>query len=158
MPIDLAKVVGGGGGGPELWVSGQTYAVGEQAISQTDFGVYIRKVAGAGTVNPASDSANWQPFGGRAIKSIQRGTVSVYGGNTSNVTISAVNPAKTELRLLSASFGAPYRYGGNGSVGLIASANMISLLNSTTIQTVGGNSNAGLASSVSISWELTEYH
>lgn len=68
MPIDLAKAVGGSSG-PELWVSGQTYAVGEQAISQTDFGVYIRKVAGAGTVDPASDLANWQPFGGRAIKS-----------------------------------------------------------------------------------------
>lgn len=157
MPIDLAKAVGGGSA-LELWVSGTAYDRGKQVISPTDLGVYIRKVTGAGTTDPASDLANWQPFGGRAIKSIQRGTVSVNGGSTSNVTISAVNPAKTELRLLSASFGTVYRYGGNSTIDHMNSANMISLLNSTTIQAVGGNSNAGQTAGVSISWELTEYY
>ena len=66
-------------------------------------------------------------FGGGAIKSIQRGTSSA---NT--VTISAVNTAKTELRLLG--FGNAFQ--------------MIELTNSTTITRSQG---AG-----AWSWELTE--
>ncbi len=66
-------------------------------------------------------------FGSGGIKSIQRGTSSA---NT--VTISAVNTAKTELRLL----------------GVTNAFQMIDLTNSTTITRTGGTG--------SWSWELTE--
>lgn len=84
----------------------------------------------------------------RAIKSIQRGTLSISGtNNAATATISSVNPAKTELRFLGAN--------------PIASASVnegmvyIVLTNSTTItasRQFGGNGNTPI-----VSWELTEY-
>ncbi|MFC0708439.1 hypothetical protein [Azorhizophilus paspali] len=98
MAINLADTFGNGG--PKLWVSGKSYAKGDQVISDVDLCTYIRKVAGAGSTDPASDTTNWQPFGGRPIKAIQRGSFSGFSGSTT-ITIAAVNPKKTELRLLS---------------------------------------------------------
>jgi hypothetical protein len=66
-------------------------------------------------------------FAGGGIKSIQRGTSSA-----ASVTISAVNTAKTELRLLGNSNAFQY----------------ITLTNSTTIDRAGGSG--------TWSWELTE--
>lgn len=42
-----------------LWVSGTTYAQGVCVWSPTNFLTYRRKVAGAGTTDPSSDSTNW---------------------------------------------------------------------------------------------------
>jgi len=139
-----------------MWVSGQSYAVGEQAISPTDFGVYIRKVAGAGTTNPASDATNWQPFGGRAIKTIQRGTVAL-NDSTQTINITAVNMAKTELRLLSSDQVTPYV---SAQTYYRASKNRISLTSATQITASGGigNANGYSAEAVTVSWELTEYY
>lgn len=41
------------------WVSGTVYAQNDVAISQVNFQAYRRRVAGAGAVDPSSDSANW---------------------------------------------------------------------------------------------------
>ena len=45
--------------GAPLWVSGTTYAVGNLTRSVTNGRVYQRRVAGAGTTDPASDTTNW---------------------------------------------------------------------------------------------------
>lgn len=47
------------------WVNGTTYALNQCAISQVNFQAYRRRVAGAGTVDPANDSANWAMIAGR---------------------------------------------------------------------------------------------
>lgn len=62
-----------GGSAPKVWVSGTTYAAGKVVWSPTDYQYFMRKSAGGGTTDPASDTTNWQPTGDRAIKSIQRG-------------------------------------------------------------------------------------
>ena len=84
----------------------------------------------------------------RAIKSIQRGTLSFSGtNNAATATISSVNPAKTELRFL----GANPLTSSSVSEGMV----YIVLTNSTTITAArqsGGNSNNPI-----VSWELTEY-
>lgn len=157
MPIDLARALGGGGA-PEIWVSGKAYAQGDQAISPTDWGVYIRKAAGAGTTNPAADPVNWQPFGARAIRSIQRGTTTQSSGP---ITVAAVNVAKTELRLLSsANVGIKtarledYLQAGSGGGRWYWDGDNITLsLSSATALAISGNH-----MNKQVSWELTEYY
>lgn len=153
MTINLSAV---GGGGAKLWASGQTYAIGDQAISPSSLTLYIRKVAGAGTTDPAADSANWQPYGARAIKSIQRGSTTQQSGS---ITISSVNVAKSELRILSsgnnsiqtqtvistgASFPGGYQWLGDNISLSLSSATTIAISGNLTGKTV--------------SWELTEYY
>lgn len=41
------------------WVSGTTYAKNVAVISQVNFQTYRRRVAGAGTTDPANDTTNW---------------------------------------------------------------------------------------------------
>ena len=45
--------------GVGAWVSGTTYAKNVAVISQVNFQTYRRRVAGAGTTDPANDSTNW---------------------------------------------------------------------------------------------------
>ena len=136
------------GGDPQYWVSGTTYALGKTVRSQTDHQRYVRVAAGTGTTDPANDATNWLPDGGRAIKSVQRGTATVDNGTaTGSVTISSVNTAKAELRFLGGT-GQDWRTG-NSFV-----SPKISLTNSTTVSvSFASNTNSG-----QISWELTEYH
>lgn len=47
----------------ELWVSGTTYAIGDNVYSPIDFGTYRRKTNGGGTTDPSADSTNWQSLG-----------------------------------------------------------------------------------------------
>lgn len=133
-----ASVLFGGGAAP-LWVSGTTYAQGRVTISPTDWQTYVRKVAGAGSTDPASDATNWMPCGGRAIKSTQRGSIS--GAGTS--TISAVNTAKTQLR---------WHGGAATATGAFADVPRLALTSSTTITSTGGGNSA------SVNWELTEWY
>jgi hypothetical protein len=83
------------------------------------------------------------------IKSIQRGTISVAVGTTSNTaTISTVNTAKTELRFL----------GGGGQDATPASVFVrIALTNSTTITATIPAYNS-LSIAIPVSWELTEWY
>jgi len=50
-----------------MWVSGQSYALGENAISPTDFQTHRRIIAGAGTTDPALDIVNWTVLGASPI-------------------------------------------------------------------------------------------
>ena len=85
-------------------------------------------------------------LGGGAIKSIQRGVLSIaaYSGgpSTATATITAVATAKSELRLLGVHVPGGSTDGPNAS---------IVLTNSTTI--TGTN---GMSAAVVASWELTE--
>ena len=127
------------GGTPPVWVSGTTYPAGKVVWSPSDYQYFMRKSAGGGTTDPASDPTNWQPTGDRAIKSIQRGVGT--GSATGNITISAVDTAKTELRWLG---------GYASSAGVFSDVPQLRLTSSTNISiTAGGNSS-------SIAWELTE--
>lgn len=129
------------GGTPIYWVSGTTYVKGNIVRSPTDDQRYVRIVAGAGATDPASDTTNWRPDGGRAIRSIQRG-VTASTGSPMSITIAAVNTAKTELRFL-----------GTWSSAI---SNMqgceLSLSSSTTITV------AKLGTGLTLSWELTEFY
>lgn len=49
--------------GETLWVSGTTYAVGDERIRVETHRVYKRKTAGAGTTPPESDPTNWLEIG-----------------------------------------------------------------------------------------------
>lgn len=42
-----------------LWVSGTTYAIGDNVISPISFQTYRRKTSGAGTTDPSLDATNW---------------------------------------------------------------------------------------------------
>lgn len=42
-----------------LWVSGTTYAIGNNVISPASFQTYRRKTNGAGTTDPSLDATNW---------------------------------------------------------------------------------------------------
>lgn len=131
------------------WVSGTSYAQGKVARSSVDHQLYTRIVAGAGTTDPSSDATNWRPEGMRAIRSIQRGTITVSGtGTSATATISSVNTGKTELRFLGVTSVLEGTYLNEGMV-------YVALTNSTTITAArqyGGNSNTAV-----VSWELTEY-
>jgi len=133
-----------GGSAPKVWVSGTTYAAGKVVWSPTDYQYYMRKSAGGGTTDPASDTTNWQPTGDRAIKSIQRGVLSLAGSVPSvTAAITSVNTAKTELRYM----------GFNGTTADSIIGAYLSLTNATTITAFKTNS-TNITSSVS--WELTE--
>lgn len=144
---NLSQFIGGNSDIP-TWVSGTTYAAGKVVRSPADFyQTYVRVVAGAGTTDPASDSANWKPAEARAIKSIQRGVVAVStSSNTTTVTISAVNTAKTEVRFL----GSTVYYGSAATF----TDGYVSLTNSTTLTFLQKD----IPNSGSYSWELTEYY
>jgi hypothetical protein len=94
----------------------------------------------------------------QGIKSIQRGEVNVSGGNTTLITVSAVNMAKSVLNLLSADVGMVSPYGGsNTSTAVLQNSCRIKLSSSTEITAVGGSYYAGQNATATITWELVEY-
>ncbi len=90
-------------------------------------------------------------FGGGAIKSIQRGAANAGGINAAfNITISAVDTAKTELRFMGQSAADNTLTAGlNGLIGYIQLTSSTNIL-ATRIYV--GNGNWYLA------WELTEFY
>ena len=79
-----------------LWVSGDTYDQYQVVKSPAASGaLYMRTTAaGSGATDPASDTTNYRPFIGRAIKSIQRGTITITNGtSTATATITSVDTA-----------------------------------------------------------------
>lgn len=42
-----------------IWISGTTYAIGNVRFSPINFQNYRRKTAGAGTIDPSTDTTNW---------------------------------------------------------------------------------------------------
>ena len=134
------------GGDPQYWVSGTTYALGKTVRSPIDHQRYVRVVAGAGTTDPANDATNWRPDGGLAIKSVQRGTITIadQAGTSGTATVSAVNTAKACLHYL----------GSNCTSTSIAALFRLALTNATTV-TATRNIQSGEST---VSWELTEYY
>ena len=140
----LAQILGSGK--TPIWVSGRTYQVGQVVQSPGDnYQQYVRAVAGAGTTDPSADSTNWMPYGGRAIKSIQRGVITLANGaSTGTATISAVVTGKSRLTWLG---GLGNVYGGEPGIP------RLTLTNSTTI-TATNRGNA--ASPIDVAWQLEE--
>ncbi len=136
---------------PALWVSGNQYNVGNIVLSQVDWQQYIRITTGAGTTDPSADTTNYRPAAPRVIKLIQRGVATPSGSTELVVTVSAFNPARAVLNLLT--------FAGN-TVAAKDSQNRISLrvINSTSI---GITSVAVIPSwtmtALPCSWELIEY-
>ncbi len=81
-----------------------------------------------------------------SLKSVQRGSIALAGASSATATISAVNPLKTEMRLLG--FNNP-----SGAAVTGESLPSVSLTNSTTVTA----RTAGL-SSTTVVWELSEFY
>lgn len=136
------------GGGPQVWVSGTTYTIGTVLLSPADnYQQYVRITNGAGTTDPASDATNYRPFGARAIKSIQRGVISMSSASSASATVTAVNPSRAELTLL----------------GVTTTDNTVSqdrwlcrleLTNSTTVSAV----KIPAVGTYNVAWQLVEYY
>lgn len=131
------------------WVSGTTYAVNRVVTSPADnYQTYIRVVAGAGTTDPSADATNWKPFGARAIKSIQRGTISMNRPDTViNATISSVVTGKSLLSKI----GHQIASGPNNDI-------RIALTNATTITAYKPYIDDTASVAVVVGWELVEYY
>lgn len=85
---------------------------------------------------------------GGAIKSVQRGTITVAGGSTSNTaTVTAVDTSKSELRMLG------FSGSSTSSGGAEEWAVRIALTNGTTVTAT----RAANTQSVTVSFELTEF-
>lgn len=93
--------------------------------------------------------STFSQFAGSGIKSIQRGTITLgFGVASAAATITSVNTAKTELRMLGFSCDQPDAITGHAFP-------RISLTSSTQI-TASREPNAN-NSAVTVSWELTEF-
>ena len=171
-PIILAELQRGG---PPLWISGRTYPKGWEVRSPANLQRYVRKVDGAGATDPSADANNWEPWSKtvdttlaalatsvanvkavvdaiyalpRGVKSVQRGLTSV--NQAVDVTINEVNPAKTQVNLLTA-----YSY----AVPSQTSEALCRLqLVSSTVLRMSGYRNANNNNAVSLSWEVIEFN
>lgn len=138
----------GGGSDPAYWISGTNYAQGKTVRSQVDHQRYVRASAGAGTTDPANDTTNWRPDGGRAIKSIQRGNVTIPASSSvGTATITAVNTAKSVLEYLGGL--------GTDSGGSLAYIPRLSLTNSTTVTATTPTNVA--ATGITVAYQVVEY-
>ncbi|KRA13958.1 hypothetical protein [Acidovorax sp. Root568] len=137
------------GGGGKLWVSGVTYKQGQVVMSPADnYQAYVRvTAAGSGATDPSSDTTNYRPFGGRALKSLQRGVITIGASATSaTATISAVVTGKSKLTWL----------GGLGIVNTSeAGIPRIDLTNSTTIT---ATTRGAAATNTQVGWQLEEFY
>lgn len=136
------------GGNAEVWVSGKTYASGKIVLSPADrMQPYVRiTAAGSGATDPSADSTNYAAFGGRSIKSIQRGTITLGASDTSKAaTITAVNTGKSVLQHLGSKAGSDIN---------ISDFVAIELTSSTAITASRTSSSS---SSASVNWQLTEW-
>ena len=162
-------------GGPPLWVSGRTSPKGATVRSLANLQKYVRKVAGAGAADPSADTDNWEPWSKtvdtavaslaasvanvkavvdaiyalpRGVKSVQRGLTRV--NQEVDVTINEVNPAKTQVNLLTA-----YSY----AVPSQTSEALCRLqLVSSTVLRMSGYRNSNSYNDASLSWEVIEFH
>lgn len=70
------------------WISGTTYAIGDEVWSPTDFQAYRRKTAGAGTTDPSADSTSWQRTEYSASSAqVQSGQAYTTGGASTAYTL-----------------------------------------------------------------------
>lgn len=131
----------GGAGGPVAWSPNAFYKVGNLAISLVDFQCYCRRTAGSSPLDPSADATNWRAFGERPYKSIQRG---VGSQTATSITISAVDMAKTEVKVLGAGKDSGGAFGGV----------IHGYLSSPTVVTVSGS--ASYSGGGGFSYEVVE--
>lgn len=137
------------GGSAKIWTSGVTYKQGAIVLSPAgNYQAYVRiTAAGSGATDPSSDTTNYRPFGARAIRSIQRGTITgTTGASSATATITAVDITKSELTYL----------GGMGvsQSGTLAFIARLSLTNSTTVTATW----PGTITGQSVGFQVTEYY
>lgn len=71
MSNTLAKILGQGGGGLDVWASGKTVVQFDYVISPTDSEIYQRKTAtGSGATDPYNDATNYRPVSIARLSSI----------------------------------------------------------------------------------------
>lgn len=95
--IDAAVLAVQAGAVATLWVSGTTYAINARVFSPSNWNLYVRKTAGAGATDPASDPGNWQnlTFRGLPIQVVTGTSIAAAWG----VHYLMTNPAQSTLTL-----------------------------------------------------------
>jgi hypothetical protein len=82
--------------GAPAWISGTTYAKNAQAISQVNFQPYRRQVAGAGTVDPANDTAGqWVPLFGNGSFTPRAAASATFDLSSTNFFTRAMSASET---------------------------------------------------------------
>ena len=134
----------------QVWVSGTTYSLGAIVLSPAaTYQAFVRVVAGAGTTDPNADTTNWRPIGGRAIKSVQRGTLALNSGSaTGDATITSVVTTKCELHMLGFT-------GGSSATMTMINTPYLSLVNATTVRATRG---FAVTETHNVSWQVVEYY
>lgn len=131
------------GSGVRAWVSGATYAVGNQAVSLSNYQIYVRIIAGSGATDPSADATNWRQIN-TSTKQIIRGSINIVSPATSaTATISSVNTAKSKIYFLGA-----YSTGG------AAGGGGVTLTNSTTVTAFTG----ATTGTTTVQYQLEEYY
>jgi hypothetical protein len=93
---DAAKVAAIAAAGATPWVSGTTYAKNVLAISQINFQPYRRQAAGAGTVDPANDTAGqWMPMFGNGAFTPRPATSATFDLASTNFFTRAMSASET---------------------------------------------------------------
>ena len=98
MSNTLAKILGQGGGGLDVWASGKTVVQFDYVISPTDMEIYQRKTAtGSGATDPYSDTTNYRCVSfDRATAIVAQPSPVSFGGGvaiSTGLSFSASNPA-----------------------------------------------------------------
>lgn len=106
------------------WVSGTTYPLGTRVYSTSNWNLYVRKIAGAGTTDPSADTTNWQnlTIRGLPVVVVTAATVAATWGvhyvmtNTgkSTVTLPATANASDMLAITWANARGDNEYAPNG--------------------------------------------
>jgi len=93
---EAAKIAALAAAGAQPWVSGTTYAKNSVAISQVNFQPYRRQVAGAGTVDPANDTAGqWMPQFGTGSFTPRAAASATFDLSTTNFFTRAMSASET---------------------------------------------------------------
>jgi hypothetical protein len=93
---EAAKLAAIAGSDAQPWVSGTTYAKNVQVISQVNFQPYRRQVAGAGTVDPANDTAGqWMPLFGTGSFTPRAAASATFDLSTTNFFTRAMSASET---------------------------------------------------------------
>ena len=130
----------------ELFSAG-FYAKDRIVLSPISYQFYVKKVAGNTSTDPSADSTNWAMIG-HAVKSLQRGTLTISAGTGTATLGTAVSSdlSKSKLTLLGSSSNA------GASAALADDTFRIALTNTTTITATKN----GVINTLVISWELEE--
>lgn len=130
------------------WEPNKPVKQGAVVLSPADnYQAYVRIGAtGAGATDPASDTTNFRPFGGRAIKSIQRGELTITSGTTGSATIAAVNMAKAVVTHL------------GGMVSYSTSSVDLPRLALTSPTTLVATARGSLTSPMVVGYQVVEYY